>query len=142
MTDETTRDDNVIETKPVPTPTGPQGEIPDHFNDGVPSKPLVDPAADVKPAKDDESQPETDKKPGLPQYQCHKIVQAAKIRAIATYPVGSALLHLENCIPPYHVDAGFMSKHCPEVGGYLVIYEDGYKSFSPGDTFEAGYDPI
>ena len=45
------------------------------------------------------------------------------------------------------VDAGlvpddtpnYMHKHKPEVGGYYVVYEDGYKSFSPAGAFESGY---
>jgi len=32
-----------------------------------------------------------------------------------------------------------MYKHKPEVGGYYVVYADGYKSFSPAQAFEEGY---
>ena len=32
-----------------------------------------------------------------------------------------------------------MLKHQPTVGGYYVVYKDGYKSFSPADAFESGY---
>ena len=37
------------------------------------------------------------------------------------------------------VDGAFMEKHRPQIGGYLVIYADGYKSFSPEKAFEEGY---
>ena len=37
------------------------------------------------------------------------------------------------------VDNEFMNKHKPVVGGYFVIYEDGYTSFSPAAAFESGY---
>ena len=33
----------------------------------------------------------------------------------------------------------WLDKHNPEVGGYYVVYEDGYKSFSPAKAFEEGY---
>ena len=33
----------------------------------------------------------------------------------------------------------YMTKHAPQVGGYYVLYEDGYASFSPAQPFEAGY---
>ena len=33
----------------------------------------------------------------------------------------------------------YVAKHKPEVGGYYVVYEDGYKSFSPAGAFESGY---
>lgn len=37
------------------------------------------------------------------------------------------------------VEADYLRKHKPEVGGYYVVYEDGYKSFSPAKAFEEGY---
>ena len=30
----------------------------------------------------------------------------------------------------------------PRVGGYYVVYADGYKSFSPATAFEEGYTKI
>jgi hypothetical protein len=30
----------------------------------------------------------------------------------------------------------------PQIGGYYVLYEDGYESFSPADAFESGYSLI
>lgn len=37
------------------------------------------------------------------------------------------------------VDAEYLKKHKPEVGGYYVVYKDGYRSFSPAQAFEEGY---
>ena len=36
----------------------------------------------------------------------------------------------------------YVAKHKLEVGGYYVVYEDGYKSFSPASAFESGYTPL
>jgi hypothetical protein len=43
---------------------------------------------------------------------------------------------------PFKVDSAYMSKHKPVEGGYFVVYEDGYKSFSPAEAFESGYSRI
>jgi hypothetical protein len=41
--------------------------------------------------------------------------------------------------PPIRVSEEFLAKHKPEAGGYYVVYDDGYVSFSPASAFEAGY---
>lgn len=43
---------------------------------------------------------------------------------------------------PFAIDAAYLRKHEPQVGGYFVVYEDGYRSFSPAEAFEAGYSRI
>jgi hypothetical protein len=35
-----------------------------------------------------------------------------------------------------------MTKHNPQVGGYYVMYKDGYQSWSPASEFEDGYTRI
>lgn len=40
---------------------------------------------------------------------------------------------------PLRVDTDFLARHTPVAGGYYVVYEDGYKSFSPAKAFEEGY---
>jgi len=35
----------------------------------------------------------------------------------------------------------YLEKHGPQVGGYYVVYKDGYESYSPVDAFEDGYSP-
>jgi len=67
-------------------------------------------------------------------YRCHKIVQAGKIREI-----GRETLLIEGEESLRWVGIGWMQKHEPVIGGYLVIYEDGYASFSPAEAFEKGY---
>ena len=43
---------------------------------------------------------------------------------------------------PNQVSKEYMDKHNPQVGGYYVVYQDGYKSFSPAEAFEDGYTRI
>ena len=76
----------------------------------------------------------------MPKYRCHKQVWALKIGGILTKVDGGAVLApREDGYAPLEVDAAYMAKHQPKVGGYYVVYEDGYKSFSPADAFESGY---
>ncbi|MGF6308568.1 hypothetical protein ABIB82_002205 [Bradyrhizobium sp. i1.8.4] len=42
----------------------------------------------------------------------------------------------------FYVGGEYVRKHNPQVGGYYVVYEDGYKSFSPADAFEGGHSRI
>ncbi len=55
--------------------------------------------------------------------------------------VGSALLTHEDG-SSLRVVRAFMDKHEPQVGGYYVLYEDGYQSYSPAKAFEEGYTPV
>ena len=83
----------------------------------------------------------------MPRYKCHKEVWALKIAAIVRDGEGedretddTAMITPENsCYAAFKVDADYMYKHKPQVGGYYVVYADGYKSFSPADAFEDGY---
>lgn len=86
----------------------------------------------------------------MPAYRCHKIVHALKIAALNrnnednpnSETDGSAMMTpAENGYAPFKLDAAFMHKHKPEVGGYYVVYDDGYVSFSPSKAFEEGYSP-
>ena len=79
--------------------------------------------------------------PELPRYQCHKIVRAAKILLIIRNE-GRITLDLENVQGTVDVSADFDAKHHPTHGGYFVVYEDGYLSFSPAKAFEDGYTRI
>ena len=77
--------------------------------------------------------------PQLPQYQSHKKVRAAKITAIKGDGHDDPVLVLEGVEGSVIPDASFFGKHEPEVGGYYVVYEDGYQSYSPAEAFENGY---
>lgn len=89
----------------------------------------------------------------MPQYKCHKVVGALKIKEIRLDAIraasenretdGSAMLvPEEERFTPFRVDSQYLVKHKPETGGYYVRYKDGYESFSPGDVFEDGYTRI
>jgi hypothetical protein len=81
----------------------------------------------------------------MPRYQCHKQVWALKIKEIETTErtaEGKYGVHLafeDEGYAPIAVSQEYFEKHSPEVGGYYVVYDDGYKSFSPAGPFEAGY---
>lgn len=87
----------------------------------------------------------------LPRYQCHKQVRALKIQHILRKPnpdttgrsaaasYGAVLTPHEDNYVSFDVSAEYMCKHKPEVGGYYVVYEDGYESYSPASAFESGY---
>jgi hypothetical protein len=79
--------------------------------------------------------------PDMPAYKCHKVVRAARITTIE--PVGQHDLRLFfhsrfNC-KPVGISRNWFENHHPTPGGYFVVYEDGYTSFSPRQAFEAGY---
>lgn len=76
----------------------------------------------------------------LPRYASHKQVWALKIQAIATNPDGSGVMVPEDeRYAAINLEAEYMSKHQPKIGGYYIQYKDGYKSFSPAEPFEEGY---
>lgn len=76
----------------------------------------------------------------LPTYKSHKTVRAAKITAFRQNGnpdmpdlVLGGIGFIVSLLPDWH------QKHKPQVGGYLVQYEDGYQSYSPAKAFEEGY---
>lgn len=85
----------------------------------------------------------------LPRWKCHKEVHALKIEAVKD-PTESGnetdgsrvLIFAEKPFAPIRVNREYVAKHKPEAGGYYVVYEDGYKSFSPAKAFEDGYTRI
>ena len=80
----------------------------------------------------------------LPRYKCYKEVWALKIMKIERHnegdPSGSAMITpLDGRYAPFRVEPQYVRRHNPQVGGYYVVYKDGYKSYSPADVFEDGY---
>ena len=87
----------------------------------------------------------------LPKYSCHKIVWALQIKEIIDQtsealtdgkgpkPDGAMITPFENDYAPFRVSQEYLDKFKPEIGGYYVQYQDGYKSFSPAKAFEDGY---
>ena len=84
----------------------------------------------------------------MPKYVCHKEVWALKIAAIVRDDEGdpnaetdgsATITPADSGYLPFKVDAAYMRKHDPQIGGYYVVYKDGYQSFSPAQAFEEGY---
>ena len=75
-------------------------------------------------------------------YKCHKIVWALKIKEIERIAKGAKITPAEKGFDIFYVDVNYVNRHQPRVGGYYVVYEDGYKSFSPGDVFDDGYTKV
>lgn len=90
----------------------------------------------------------------MPKYQSHKQVWALKIVKIEPLPnpdksgdsadasYGALITPSEWGFAPFEVSAEYVMKHKPKVGGYYVVYPDGYKSWSPAEAFESGYTRI
>jgi len=86
----------------------------------------------------------------MPRYQSHKQVWALIILAFEfdadkacetnRETDGSATITpAEPGYARFKVGADYVSKHDPKAGGYYVVYDDGYKSWSPAEAFESGY---
>jgi len=76
----------------------------------------------------------------MPRYKSHKTVHALKIESISLGHDGSAMIvPADKGYGAFPVDAAYVSKHAPKAGGYYVVYDDGYKSWSPADAFDSGY---
>lgn len=53
--------------------------------------------------------------------------------------VGAIITPEEGGYAAFPVSRKYVIKHNPQVGGYYVVYSDGYKSWSPSQAFEEGY---
>lgn len=79
----------------------------------------------------------------MPHWKCHKEVYAAKITDISPQDANmETTLVFGDIGGRTQVTAEWQSKHKPEVGGYYVLYDDLYTSYSPAKAFEDGYTPI
>jgi hypothetical protein len=86
----------------------------------------------------------------LPKYKCHKVVNAAKILEINDARGGEDKKEFvlevgknkkgEIEKSSVLIFKEWIVKHEPKVGGYYVVYDNGYSSWSPADAFEEGYD--
>lgn len=85
----------------------------------------------------------------MPRYKCHKEVWALKIASIEQAPADQERMHAGGDWLLIPEDKGYspicvghneyVQKHNPQPGGYYVVYDDGYKSYSPAKAFEDGY---
>lgn len=74
----------------------------------------------------------------MAQYETTKLVQAGKIIAIVREH-GKVRIHYldsNNYAAWTYVDEVWQTEHRPEVGWYLVQYQDGYLSATPPEPFE------
>jgi len=99
----------------------------------------------------------------MPRYKSHKHVWALKIKKLVREelpkfsganlqriilacdwershgPMRTHFIPEEEGYGPIPLDEEYLRKHNPQVGGYYVVYADGYKSWSPAQAFEEGY---
>ena len=79
----------------------------------------------------------------MPKYVCHKEVHALKIESLYTSGHGHIMMvPALDGFATIRLDPEYVNKHGPQAGGYYVVYEDGYKSFSPAKAFEDGYTAV
>lgn len=81
----------------------------------------------------------------MPKYKCFKEVWALKIAGISLPQNDNwdaELSFEEEGYAPILMSKEWLDKHNPCVGGYYVVYKDGYKSYSPPEAFESGYEKI
>ena len=73
----------------------------------------------------------------MQQWQSHKRVRAEQIIDIGVNARDEAVLtFLTHRIT---VEDAWMVRFVPRIGGYFVVYPDGYASYSPRAAFESGY---
>jgi len=78
----------------------------------------------------------------MPRYECHKKVWALKIKAADVETDGGTITPEDDGFAPFRVNAEWWSERFKPSGddlGYYVVYDGGYKSWSPSDAFEEGY---
>jgi len=81
----------------------------------------------------------------LPLYQCHKKVRAAKITEIESHESdgrGSHTMIFGEISGSKFLTDDWAARFKPEVGGYYVVRDDGYTSFSPAEAFEEAFSLI
>ena len=74
----------------------------------------------------------------MPRYQSYKKVWALKI-AVVEGPNPWKITPEDERYSPIECDSKMFSRYIPVPGDYYVVYDDGYKSFSPRKAFEEGY---
>ena len=80
----------------------------------------------------------------MPKYKCFKEVWALKIEDLCVnIDNGKTMIIPEDSrYAPIEISEEYRLKHNPQIGGYYVVYKDGYKSFSPAKAFEEGYEKV
>lgn len=78
----------------------------------------------------------------MPRYLCHMEAHALKIREVDHMTEGAILVPEEEGYPSFTVDQGFVEKYGPVPGGYYVVYDGDYETYSHAKTFESNYTQI
>lgn len=78
----------------------------------------------------------------LPRFRCHKVVQAARITRWEQTDFNKGVTLWLDGSKTVEKSAEWFHKHQPETGGYYVVYDNDYASYSPAKAFEEGYSPI
>lgn len=74
----------------------------------------------------------------LPAYISQKPVWAMKISLVEPRPTGEVRVHSdEPGVQPMNVTKEWVKRQHPQVGGYLVMLEDGLTIYNPAEAFEA-----
>ncbi len=75
-----------------------------------------------------------------PRYQSHKQVSALRIEGV-DHVAGPAvqLSFADSSYPPVVLQPVEYARYTPQVGDYVVRYDDNYQSVSPRKAFEDGY---
>lgn len=76
----------------------------------------------------------------MPRYISHKEVWALQIKSVVfdEREEFGILVFVNNQYENISLPKDYFLKHCPEAGGYYVVYKDGYRSYSPAEAFEDG----
>ncbi len=96
-------------------------------------------AAEIRVGNIKDAIREVDPVEGMPAYRCHKLVHALQVAEVS---VGrGVLVFAGGGIAPRHKVVGFdwIQTHNPEPGGYYVVDEYSYATFSPAKAFEEGH---
>lgn len=88
----------------------------------------------------------------MPRYKSHKEVHALQIESVKYHVLdkdsptsqgGWVLTFVDAFIgvkySPINVTYDWITKHEPKAGGYYVVYDGEYASYSPAEAFESGY---
>lgn len=79
----------------------------------------------------------------FPQYKSHKTVRAIKIANLHVDGDRIIITPDDPGVEAFSVMAAeWVNKPTLHIGGYFVVYRDGYTSWSPASEFEDGYSPI
>lgn len=79
---------------------------------------------------------------GADRWKSHKEVGALQVRGVSHLETNQGskwALRFAELDHPVVVTGEWQTKHTAVPGGYYILYRDGYTSYSPALTFEAGY---